>query len=592
MSGRLTDITVAACVVTIPMVVFSAILLGLVFSHQVIIGATPFDQLKPVHSALEDASGAYLVDINATSLIFIASWSSSLAPTLVGFVLALYTYPVAQNYIGQAKNRIPSGLLTPYQFSLWLRFVSGAHVGAMWNWINYLFFWRGKRQTQAPALKRTVIVTILGLFLATLVFAADTWLHLTTQAISLTQVTALQQSQAPYSMSLFPNCTEAAFTGPIDALRNCSITVPASGARLLYSQTALQVMNNLSTTMAIRAHDNDYMYVGVPESTIASSRDYSASTFAVKSECHPITTQCNMAGILGVSTPYYCSEGFQGDLSFATLGDLAPDWSIVFFTDSSGSSNLSFITQGVSNPFYYGLATIVGQNSLPISGDPEIVTPVHSGIAFALNCSSTVYDVDYNTVNQTITKFTANPSNISVTNIVQGSSALTKFGFNSLSLKQAANVAVTLNTAQELADRMASAFSSSFMAVAAGVMQPTEATAVQQRTQSLVTRIPKAPLFLLVIANLLFVITGIVFAVLAITAYSTDAETGDVQRRMGIEGLVADRFEGNQAKMAIQNLDDVFEERKGLEGSRIVLDRSHHGGYEYRILEQEGNESD
>jgi hypothetical protein len=104
----------------------------------------------------------------------------------------------------------------------------------------------------------------------------------------------------------------------------------------------------------------------------------------------------------------------------------------------------------------------------------------------------------------------------------------------------------------------------------------------QERTSLLVARILLAPLFTLVISNLLFVILGIILTVIAITSSGGDSQ--DIQARLSITGLVADRFEGQRAKLRVERLDELFEESDGQSSKRVVIDSVLEGGYEYRTL--------
>jgi hypothetical protein len=157
MSGRLSDLSLSFVILTIPMLLFSACLLGLVFHNSV----------SPPSSAFEgqDEAGIYYVNLSATSLIFIASWSSSLAPVLTGFALKLISYPLASDFLRSAKSSKAEQLPTPYQLALILRFLNGGGVGALWSWIKYLFTWRAKRQIQPPLLSMLASMALLGSFI-------------------------------------------------------------------------------------------------------------------------------------------------------------------------------------------------------------------------------------------------------------------------------------------------------------------------------------------------------------------------------------------------------------------------------------------
>ena len=146
-SSPYSDIALACAAISLPMIALSGVLLGLIFAYQVAPNSDP---------------GAYLVDFSATRLITIASWSSSVAPFLPGFVMTLLSFPAARHLQKSSEWERSASLPTPYQLNLYLQLLSGG-VGALWQWMKYLF-WR-KREKQVPIIVRLV----LGLIFATLI---------------------------------------------------------------------------------------------------------------------------------------------------------------------------------------------------------------------------------------------------------------------------------------------------------------------------------------------------------------------------------------------------------------------------------------
>jgi hypothetical protein len=107
------------------------------------------------------------------------------------------------------------------------------------------------------------------------------------------------------------------------------------------------------------------------------------------------------------------------------------------------------------------------------------------------------------------------------------------------------------------------------------------ALAVQERTSFLVARVPAAPLFTLVIANLLFVLLGIILTAIAIR--TSGGEVREVQARLSIAGLVADRFEEQRGREGVEKMNDYFEEKVGNDSMRVAIDRGNGGGYTYKV---------
>ncbi|KAL1997565.1 hypothetical protein VTN02DRAFT_1490 [Thermoascus thermophilus] len=206
-------------VVTIPIALLTAALLGLVFAFRVRHPPIPFEALR-VAGIDDDEPGVFLVDLRSSVLLFLASWASSLAPLLSGFLMTLALFPVARG-VRDRSTRLP----TPYQLALLLRLVNGSLVGGLWSWTLYLVGWRGKRATQAPALLAVVAVAVLGMLLGCLVFLADTWLHLTTSTVPFTQVAAVSRG-VDYGFGLAPRCLASnnsllAAEDEVDPSRQC-----------------------------------------------------------------------------------------------------------------------------------------------------------------------------------------------------------------------------------------------------------------------------------------------------------------------------------------------------------------------------------
>ncbi|KAJ9663076.1 hypothetical protein H2198_001068 [Neophaeococcomyces mojaviensis] len=126
--GRVKEILIAFAVMTVPMIVFSALLLGLIFHYRVVQNAFASENLA--FSSGQDDSDVFFVKISATTLITIASWSSTVAPILVGFAVTLTSYPIASGMLSASVKQEPAQLPTPYQLSLLLEMLSSGSPSA------------------------------------------------------------------------------------------------------------------------------------------------------------------------------------------------------------------------------------------------------------------------------------------------------------------------------------------------------------------------------------------------------------------------------------------------------------------------------
>ncbi|GIC92806.1 uncharacterized protein Aud_009279 [Aspergillus udagawae] len=573
MQGRIQEILIAFTVMTLPMLIFSGLLLGLVFHYR--ITQNDFSSSDLAFDSTQNDPNVYFVRISATTLTTVASWSSTIAPILVGFGVALVSYPVAKGLLTASENHEVAQLPTPFQLSLIVRMISSGSFSALWSWLMYSFGWRGRRERQVRALKSLTTVLILGIVSSTVVLVTDTWLHFTTKTVNFIQVNANSDASG-LGFGVYQNCTNVDST-----LLSCNLNNPASG-NILLNPDPMKVLSNISDTMTIRiysAGQDQYAYIASPETSRLSLLDYTVSTYAIHSQCSPLTSQCaNPNDVSGVHTTYNCPFEFQGAVNTAV--GASNSVTMAYFTDSTGSNNNTDKTL-IGNPYYYSamiLANMRNARPAALQNDPEVLSGGHGGATIvAVGCTSTVYDVEYSSVNSTIKNWKISNSNRSTTLIVQGTQRHTDVG--NPNLIQAASIAGLGNSAQEIADQFALAYSQTALAVASGAFEPRAALASQVRERILVARVPKAPLFALIAANLLLVFLGIILAIVALIAVRDN--TGEAQARLSIPAIVAALFEVRMAR-PVNEVEDMFEERHGERGPRIGFAKAVEGGWVFQ----------
>jgi hypothetical protein len=168
MQGRIQEILIAFAVMTLPMLIFSGLLLGLVFHYR--ITQNDFTSGDLAFDSNQNDPNVYFVRISATTLTTVASWSSTIAPLLVGFGVALVSYPVAKGLLTASENHDMAQLPTPFQLSLIVRMISSGSFSALWSWLMYSFGWRGRRERQGRAIKSLTTILTLGIFLRCVLF--------------------------------------------------------------------------------------------------------------------------------------------------------------------------------------------------------------------------------------------------------------------------------------------------------------------------------------------------------------------------------------------------------------------------------------
>lgn len=405
-----------------------------------------------------------------------------------------------------------------------------------------------------------------------LVILADTWLHIATKTITFTQLLDTN-SPAAHGFGLKEACTvnNNSWTSS-RAAGACALNLAATNTFLINGTQSLQVLNNISSlaTVATINTGQDYTYLAVPPSMGLADEDWRAESFALQTQCRLVSEECDMVGLYGTSTPFACSGSFQGDVTKDYQGFIS-----AFFTNGSMSSNNTI--PGVGNPFYFGMAGLVN----PSTGNswvPNTVQPVHGGTAFVLLCNTTVLEVTYSSINGTISDFHGVPSNASTANIWQSVMAYTSVG-NSY-LKQAASLAAMGKSDQQFADDMALSFSKTALAIGSQAVEKRPVVAVQRRSSFLVAKVPATPLYVLIGANMLVVLVSVILTIVALL--SSRGEVKEVQSRLSIFGLVADRFEGRTARLAVKDVDELFRESKGQGTSRIGIASAAEGGFTYK----------
>ncbi|KAH8594547.1 hypothetical protein B0O99DRAFT_742052 [Bisporella sp. PMI_857] len=574
--GRIQEILTAFAVMTLPMILFSGLLLGLIFRYRVV--QNDFVSSNLAFDSDQHNANAIFVRLSASTLIVVSSWSSTIAPILVSFAVTLVSYPIARGILSSSKSHDVTQLPTPYQLSLMLRMLTSAAPSALWGWLKYCFGWKGRRESQCKPLKSLATMLILGILLSALVLATDTWLHFTTITVRFWQVVPALDAPT-VGFGVYPNCTDILQPYSI----SCNLNNPASGMVLLQNDP-VKVLSNVSDSMLVQIHTvgaNHYAYMTRPKSVQLDSLDYTAKTYAIQSYCTPVTSQCiNPENVAGVSTPYKCPFAFEGKVNTAVGAQNSV--AMAYFTDSSGQDN-STSGENTNNPYYYAAMVLVNMRNPRTAGqssDPEVVEGGHGGATIVgLFCNATTYDVEYSSVNGTITRFVTYPSNSSITNIVQGTQALTDVG--KANLVQAASVAGLGQSAQDISDAFALSYSQTALAAASGAFEPRDALEMQSRNEILVARVPKAPLMALVIANLLLVLLGIILTIIALLV--VQGETGEVQARLSIPAVMAAYLEGDRVRVPVKDVEDMFEERRGNGGPRIGLSKSQEGGWSFGI---------
>ncbi|KAN0104362.1 hypothetical protein V8E51_010107 [Hyaloscypha variabilis] len=439
--------------------------------------------LPGIPDPIAKESSAFLINFSATRLLIIVSWTSTL------------TLLLSSKYRGWEKreriNSIANGLIT------WL-----------------------------------VIVSVVG-YLSIFTY---TWLHATTSTIQL-----LQALPSPSSVSAYGRGFYSSECVNITSYTLCSIGISEKGPVFIQGSEAFRTTANVSSQNTVIS----FPYRGQSYSLITDPN------------CFFITQQCGLNWGNGPLGPFNCSSGFSGGLpnhkyyvnQFNVTGySLNPSWGfagVEFFQDPGLTLNFSNVvgsgsSPGVqsiflytpANPVYlgaYGLILGLTENdSLANLTSGDLAVTATDGLGFIMGCNLTAVSVQ-----QMV------QSNISVLRTL-ASPFVTELA-NLINLSQAAAGEATKD---EFRESWTTGFSTMVLSLSASTISPRITIREQARISTLVARVPKAPLAVLILLTLLYATIGIILACIALQ--SRPDITKNIQGRLSVAGRAAKCFESNE----------------------------------------------
>ena len=132
--GALWDIILYFAAIFIPFAVLSAVLVGVVLVFRVTIAPSSISG----SSLKKTDTDVYYVDISATTLVLIASYSSTIASLIIGFTISLSFFPLAAKISTYSQRERLTYLPTPYQLGLLIALRNGS-IGSLVRYIQYWY---------------------------------------------------------------------------------------------------------------------------------------------------------------------------------------------------------------------------------------------------------------------------------------------------------------------------------------------------------------------------------------------------------------------------------------------------------------------
>ncbi|KIY00471.1 uncharacterized protein Z520_04156 [Fonsecaea multimorphosa CBS 102226] len=583
--------------IILPMAFLVAGLMALIFGYRVRSEDSLFEEVSN-SQALSDHA-VVLVNYSATRIAFVASWASTLAPLLAGFIMNLSSFQSALLMYLSSSRFEQQNLPTPYQYSL----LVGLCLASMGRLRRYFSYAKEDGVVIPPALRRAARTLTLTLVLACVVFGADTALHYTTSTINFDRISVSTEAHA-YGYELSSACLalNRSDNFGLPCSRNGQLALTDYNAYVSSQNEIFYLQHDTSTVSEVRLVDTPSyepsnatssgaakVALLIPQSTgLSPFRDFQAHSTGVITTCEPITTLCNWTS--GGPGNYYsqfnCSENFWGVLGKAPnvsdTGMLIDDSSVPplgfkrgaalqysFFMnkelsilyDAAGNLGPFMQDSELINPVYLGVAarfqSTAQRAGVNMSSDPGIYQGPTPYLDFTLRCQYTTYLVDYNWVNSSARINTLTPSpNGTIAEIFHGYNIYGSYDSFDNDLQDFILEAALQSNPQQMADSFANSYSSRVMSVIGPFLSSRTNLQEQTRTPLLVAKVPKVPLAILVTGCLCYIVFGVASATLAYTALRT-VDVRDLAFRFSLPALGLHAFRDHNTEREAVEVDKV-----------------------------------
>lgn len=446
----------------------------------------------------------------------------------------------------------------------------------------------------------------------------DTWFGIAVQPVTITQLTNVTSPRQYHAFGRRLNSTsyETPMYAPNQSPNsqnwswpvNIDMPTPHTNGMFLHgSQAVATIQLNRPTKNFISNYtgptantkSNVTIYF-LGDSRSSTALDFRAHTVGMSTQCKIMTSDCYTATNETDYLAFSCPGGFQGDLTmcqpniwptdeyssgscstgigFAEDPQLSQTANNIMLGDFSGLGAGEIIELFSQNPMYFGTwATgypTAGDSDNPLfygtdddgMADQQVFANGSTNAIWMLNCSATVYQIEYTYVNGALHTFDAKLASGDWGAFFSAPFAWFSYAMGlqpvESTLRNAAYLAGnTARNGSDLANIWALAFSRAALALSIGVFEPLANDLEQLRDNAVnVARVPMIPLYLLLSLKLLYVVVVIVLAV-GVYCFTHPAETEVVKAQLSVHGLAAAHF--NEPDLVRSNVVKELETRLG-----------------------------
>ncbi|KAJ7114144.1 hypothetical protein C8R43DRAFT_1156723 [Mycena crocata] len=427
---------------------------------------------------------------------------------------------------------------TPYQLGIMMRTLNGANLAALWYGSNYIagrgVVPGGKKLNKPPILRLAVLMLFIVLALVYACAGSETWLGASSDAV-------LYPVISPATNETRPLFSRRANQTLCDESEGLSINVPyqcglvrGTGGNPEANSDRLLTLNGVSSKNVVAFTDDQTAILVPPQAQLPANVDYSATTLGVKSNCTTVTEQCvdprNAGPNAGLDINCPASVKFN---TTARGCNTYGSSSIVTSNGGPLSANGSALPCGQNanaTNFRYGVTVISGAYFPPNAnssfvGDTGFFIHGNKGAYNVLTCDVKSLSVTYRYFNGSYTLLSASPSDMEqAQRVSDGTIAGPSYVGPSI---DGAGL-----TEGRYTDAYASKLSQVALSMTSYVFEPAETTSYQFIEPNIGSRLPLAPLLLLLSLQLIYCLLVLVVTVLAVIELNRSPHTSFAHSRL------------------------------------------------------------
>ena len=414
---------------------------------------------------------------------------------------------------------------------------------------------------------------------SSLIWAADTWFHVTTKTISYDQFFPISAESLQHYGRAMP-----AYCGTI--FGNCTYIPSKLGANLKNPLELYEVLGNQSISNQVKkAYMNGHRLSFLAPPNVADGLDYKTTSIAARSNCSLATQACQATDV--TSGYYNCSILFNAQLmQNSSVTSTRSDGNSIYLGYFANSNWTVSVDELASNPFY--TLAQVAIESTESGGDAfqgqtaEIVTSGLAGNYYYMSCETRLLNMTYSVVNGSMTVDAT--ALITEPILIDGLIGTTTIGYTDSQILDGAFLAWFQKTVSQATETFAAQYDATFLAAAASVIETVPDISEQSHGMILVSRVEKLPLFGLVTALVLSAVLGFIMTIVALA--SSPFASRNVQVRLSILGLTSSRFEnlGTTAAHAVsvEELFAEYQDKEDCRERRLGVAETSEGGWDFQ----------